>query len=116
MRPLEQILEEFIEACLKEEDSLKRGDSKTGNKQYRILKDIRRDLKSNPRYGIETLIPLLENPNSNVRLNAAFCLIPILPDKAKNVLMEIAAGRGSIAFNAQMTLLEWEKGNLKFDD
>lgn len=32
MRPLEQILKEYIDACIKEEDSMKRGDSKTGNK------------------------------------------------------------------------------------
>ena len=115
MRALEQILEEFIEACLKEEDSLKRGDSKTGNKQYRIIKDIRHDLKSNPNYGIEKLIPFLEHSSMNVRLHAAFCLIPVLPEQAKNVLMVVAEGRGIVAFNAQMTLSEWKKGNLKFD-
>jgi hypothetical protein len=43
-------------------------------------------------------------------------LIPILPERAKEVLQALAAGRGTIAFNAEMTLSEWEKGNLKFDD
>ncbi|AIF51852.1 DUF2019 domain-containing protein [Pelosinus sp. UFO1] len=115
MRALEQILEEFVEACLKQEDSLKRGDSKTGNKQYRIINDIRRDLKANPKYGIEKLIPFLEHSSANVRLNTAFCLIPLLPEQARNVLAIVAAGRGAVAFNAKMTLSEWEKGNLKFD-
>jgi len=115
MRKLEQILEEYIEACLKEEDSLKRGDSKTGNKQYRIIKNITRDLRSNPNYGLEKLIPFLEHPSANVRLTTAFTLIPILPKQAKEVLQVLAAGRGTIAFNAKMTLSEWEKGNLKFD-
>ncbi len=116
MRVLEKILEEFIGACLKQEDSIKRGDSKTGNKQYRIIQGIRRDLKENPNYGLEKLSPFLEHPSANVRLTTAFTLIPILPEQAKEVLQELAAGRGTIAFNAEMTLSEWEKGNLKFED
>ncbi|MBU2702606.1 HEAT repeat protein [Sporomusaceae bacterium BoRhaA] len=115
MRALEKILEEFVEACLKQEDSIKRGDSKTGNKQYRIIQGIRRDLKENPNYGLEKLIPFLEHSSANVRLTAAFTLIPILPEQAKTVLKALAIGRGTIAFNAEMTLAEWEKGNLKFD-
>jgi HEAT repeat protein len=116
MRALEKILEEFVEACLKQEDSIKRGDSKTVNKQYRIIQGIRSDLKKNPHYGLEKLIPFLEHPSANVRLSVAFTLIPILPERAKEVLQALAAGRGTIAFNAEMTLSEWEKGNLKFDD
>lgn len=116
MRPIEQILKEYVEACIKQEDSLKRGDSKTGNKQYRIINVIRRDLKANPQYGIEKLTPFLEHPNANVRLTTAFCLIPIMPRQARDVLVELAAGRrGLVAFNAEMTLSEWDKGNLKFD-
>lgn len=115
LRPLDQILKEYIEACIKQEDSLHRGDSKTGNKQYRIINSIRRDLKANPQYGIETLIPFLDHPNANVRLTTAFCLIPIIPDQARAVLVELSIGRGMVAFNAEMTLSEWDKGNLKFD-
>ena len=115
MRALEQILEEYVAACLKQEDSLNRGDSKTGNKQYRIIQDIRRDLKANSKYGIEKLIPFLDHSSANVRLTTAFCLIPILPEQVRKVLITLAAGRGSVAFNAEMTLSEWEKGNLKFD-
>ncbi|SCM78471.1 conserved hypothetical protein [uncultured Sporomusa sp.] len=115
MRPLELILEEFVEACIKQEDSIKKGDSKTGNKQYRIIENITRDLKSNPKYGLEQLTPFLEHSSANVRLNAATSLIPIFPEQAKNVLSILAEGRGMVAFNAEMTLSEWEKGNLKFD-
>lgn len=115
MRPLELILEEYIAACIKQEESLNRGDSKTGNKQYRIINNIIRDLKANPNYGLDKLIPFLEHQNANVMLTTAFCLIPMLPEQAKNVLVTLAAGRGLVAFNAEMTLSEWEKGNLKFD-
>ena len=83
MRNLAQILEEYIDACLKEEDSFKRGDSKTGNKQYRIIENIRRDIKANPQYGLEKLTPFLDHQSANVRLNTAFILIPTLPEQAK---------------------------------
>lgn len=115
MRPLDQILKEYIEACIKEEESLRRGDSKTGNKQYRIINSISRDLKTNLKYGIESLIPFLDHPNANVRLTTAFFLIPIMPEQVRTVLVELSAGRGTVAFNAEMTLSEWDKGNLKFD-
>jgi hypothetical protein len=115
MRTLEQILDEFLDACLKEEDSLSRGDAKTGNKQYRIIKKIRGNLKSNPEYGIEKLAPFLQHPSENVRLQTACSLLSIMPKQAKEVLLEVAASRGLVALNAQMTLSEWEKGNLKFD-
>lgn len=115
MRALDKILEEFVAACIKQEDSLEHGDSKTANKQYRIIQSIRRDLKANPLYGIEKLIPFLEHPSANVRLVAAFSLIPIIPEQAKAVLRALSAGRGLVSFSAEMILSEWEKGNLKFD-
>lgn len=115
MRPLEQILNEYLEACLKEEEALTKGDSKTGNKQFRMITKIDKDLKSNPEYGIEKLVVFLDHPSDNVRYNTAYSLIPIMPEKAKAVLEEVGSKKGLVALNARMTLSEWEKGKLKFD-
>ncbi|MDU4961608.1 MAG: DUF2019 domain-containing protein [Sporomusaceae bacterium] len=115
MRSLEKILEEYLDACLKQEDAQKRGDAKTYNKQQRIIQEKRKNLKSNNQYGLEKLEPFLEHPSSIVRLATAYSLIPIFPDKAKQVLISLAEVRGTTGFNAKMTLSEWEKGNLKFD-
>lgn len=41
-------------------------------------------------------------------------LIPVLPEKAENVLEALAFKRGNASFDAKMLLQEWRKGNLKF--
>lgn len=115
MRDLEKILEEYLSACIKNGESLDKGDSKNANKQFRILIKIENDLKSKQEYGREKLLPYLEHPNEYVRLHTASIVIPISPEKARDVLAELAKRRGTVAFTAEMTLSEWEKGNLKFD-
>lgn len=115
MRPLEKILSEYLEACMKGEDAQERGDFKTYNKQQRVIQKIRKELKSNSEYGLEKLSPFWEHQNNFVRLETAISLVPIQPERAKKVLLELSDTRGLTAFNAQMTLSEWEKGNLKFD-
>lgn len=59
---------------------------------------------------LKKTIPLLEHSNASVRLTTAFCLIPIMPEQARDVLVKLASGRGLVAFNAEMTLSEWDKG------
>ncbi|WP_019555679.1 DUF2019 domain-containing protein [Propionispira raffinosivorans] len=115
MRPLEKIIDEYIEACIKGEDAQERGDSKTYNKQQRVIQKIRKELKLNSEYGLEKLVPFFEHSNRFVRLETAISLVPIQPDRSKAVLLELSNTRGLTAFNAKMTLSEWEKGNLKFD-
>ena len=115
MRELEKIFEEYLSACIKNGKSLDKGDSKTANKQFRILINIKNDLKSNQKYGLAKLLPYLEYPNEYVRLHTASIVIPIAPEKAKDVLVELSKKRGNVGFTAKMTLSEWEKGNLKFD-
>ena len=112
MRPLAQILDEFLTACLVAEDAQNRGDSKTYNKQYRIKMKIRSDLKANPTYGLDKLLPFLEHENDYVRLAAAAHVMCIAAPKARKVLEELSKKRGIDAFNASMFLSEWDKGNI----
>lgn len=115
MRNLEKILEEYLNACIKNGEYLDKGDSKNANKQFRIILKIENDLKSKHEFGLEKLLSYLEHPSAYVRLHTATIVIPISPEKAKDVLTELSKGRGTVAFTAEMTLSEWEKGNLKFD-
>jgi len=115
MRDLEKILEEYLSACIKNGKYLDKGDPKNANKQFRILVNIKTDLNSNQGYGLDKLLPYLEFPNEYVRLHTASIVIPIAPERAKDVLGELSQKRGNIGFTAKMTLSEWEKGNLKFD-
>jgi len=59
------------------------------------------------------LTRLLNSENENVRLWAATHLLPTNEFEAKKVLQELALKPGFNAFSAEMTLKEWEKGNLK---
>ncbi|MBU2703248.1 HEAT repeat protein [Sporomusaceae bacterium BoRhaA] len=115
MRPLEKIINEYLESCIKGEDAQERGDSKMYNKQQRIIQKIRKELKSNSEYGLEKLMPFLEHQSTFVRLETAISLVPVQPERAKQVLLELIDTRGLTAFNAKMTLSEWKNGNLKFD-
>ena len=78
VRTLEKIIQEYINTCLKSDESLETGDYKTGNKGYKIIQKIRKELKSNPDYGIEKLEHLLEHSNDYVKLTTAFSFLSII--------------------------------------
>lgn len=115
MRTLDKIIEDYVNACLKRDVAQEQGDYKTGNKCFKIIQKIRKELKSNVDYGIVKLEHLLEYPNDYVRIETATSFLPINTQKAEEVLREIADRRGLNAFTAKMTLEEWHKGNIKID-
>jgi hypothetical protein len=115
VRALETIIEEYANACLKCDEAQDLADYKTGNKNFKIIQKIRKELKLNPENGIEKLEHLLEHPNDYVRLETATSFLPINTEKAEKILNDIASKRGLNSFTAKMTLEEWHKGNLKFD-
>lgn len=115
MSGLEKMLFEYVNACIKAEEAQENGDSKNFNKQHRVIQKIRKELKENQEYGIEKLLPYLEHLSPFVRLETAFSVIPVAPERAKKVLNQLKEIRGLTGYSAEMTLTEWEKGNLKFD-
>lgn len=115
MKKLEKILLDYESACIKGEEAQGKGDSKNSNKQYRVIQKIRKELKENPEYGIDKLLPYLEHPSPFVRLKTAFSVIPVAPERAKEVLTQLKEIRGLTGYSAETTLSEWKKGNLKFD-
>lgn len=115
MSGLEKMLFEYVNACIKAEEAQEKGDSKNFNKQHRVIQKTRKELKENQEYGIEKLLPYLEHLSPFVRLETAFSVIPVAPERAKKVLNQLKKIRGLTGYSAEMTLSEWEKGNLKFD-
>ena len=113
---MNQELNEFVNACLKEYEYQCLGDSKNGNKQGKILISICIELRNQNR--LYELSHLLEHNHPQVRFRAAEILLISFPDKAEKVLEELSALRGlefgNIGFVSRMTLQEWRKGNLKF--
>lgn len=69
MRQSKDIIEEFVNACIKNGDALEEGDAKTANKQHRIIEKIRKELKSDKGYGLSKLVPLLGHINDTVAQN-----------------------------------------------
>lgn len=105
-------LKKFVEACIAKGEAEELGDSKTGNKQYKVISKVYMALKENNR--ITELLVLLNHENPYVRLWAAGYTLQILDSRAESVLEELSLLRGLIGFNSKMTLSEWRKGNLKF--
>jgi hypothetical protein len=62
---------------------------------------------------ISELSSLLNSENENVRLWAATHTLRTNEAEAKRILHDLAGKSGLNAFSAEMTLSEWEKGNLK---
>lgn len=106
-------LNKFVNACTLKGEYEEIGDSKNGNKQYKIIHSIYLLLKKENR--LEELIELLDHENPYVRSWAAGYTLQIFPLRAEKILEELTDIKSKpVGFNAEMTLREWRKGNLKF--
>ena len=114
MQNISDVVEVFVEASIKYGLAQEEGNSNMMNKQSRIIIRLRKELKKNSESGLKQLKPLLAHENDYVKLTVASSLIPLIPKEAENTLKELAMKRGLLGFEAQMTLQEWKKGNLKF--
>lgn len=85
------------------------------NEAYQLVTNIVRELR---RRGVEAqraLRPLLENGDLNVCVMAASHALEFAPSDGEGALERIAGGpRGVARLNAEMTLLQWRKGALRF--
>lgn len=113
---MNQELEKFVNACLKEYEYQSKGDSRNGNKQGKIIISICVQLKNENR--LHELLGLLDHEHPQVRFRAAERTLLSFPDRAEKVLEDLTILRGiefgQIGFVSQITLREWKKGNLKF--
>jgi hypothetical protein len=106
-------LNKFVNACTLKGEYEEIGDSKNGNKQYKTIHSIYLLLKKENR--LDELIGLLDHENPYVRSWAAGYTLQISPLRAEKILEELADIKSKpVGFNAEMTLREWRKGNLKF--
>ena len=108
---VDNALEYFREAAAIHGEATESGNYKLGNKNYDlIVKSIDYLIKES---AIDHLLKFLDDPNISVRVWAAAYLLPIYEKEALNTLLSIMQGNGIIAGNAQITIQEWKKGNLK---
>jgi hypothetical protein len=114
MSELEKLIQTLVQESIKQEEATLVGDSKVMNKQYAKIKKVRESLRSIGDIAFNNIISLLSHENSYVRYNASFVIMPFFPEEAKKTLVEISKLNSSIGFTAEMTLREWDRGNLKF--
>ncbi|HEY9061487.1 MAG TPA: DUF2019 domain-containing protein [Pseudobacteroides sp.] len=114
MCELEKLIQTLVQESIKQEEATLVGDSNMMNKQYAKIRKIRESLRRIGNIAFSDIISLLSHENSYVRYNASFVIIPFFPEEAKKTLVEISKLNSSIGFTAEMTLREWDKGNLEF--
>lgn len=110
-KSIEAALLDLEIAATKHAEATEQGDHKTGNKNYTVISNVITFLKEQNE--MERLSVFLNNSSEGVRLWAATYLLPVNEQQAIGVLEEIAKGSGICSFNADITLSEWRKGDLK---
>ncbi len=104
-------IEKFVNACIEKGRLEELGDSKSGNKYYKVIRSVYERLRDSGR--LIELTTLLEHENPYVRLWASSYVLQIVPKKAEEALEKLSAIKGVMAgFSAKITLQEWKKGNL----
>jgi hypothetical protein len=106
-----KIVSDFEIFCIKNDEAAKESKPKLSNKYARKIINSYLQLKELGK--TSELSKLLNSDNDNVRLWAATHTLPTNEVEAKRVLQELASNSGLNAFSAEMTLKEWNQGNLK---
>lgn len=109
-------LKVFEECAIIRGAAIMDGDSKTANKYYSILNKALVYLYEHD--SLALLYPFLSHEDFNVRLVAAYALLPLNEKESKEVLLEIANGDyriyGIQGLSAERTLKLWESGEIYF--
>lgn len=107
----DEALNVFISSSINQAKATEEGDYKTGNKNYDKIVVVAKYLKDN-NYLLD-LEKLLEHENVGVRIWASTYLLEVAENEAKQSLLSIK--RMNIphhSFTAEITLEEWNSGNL----
>ena len=114
IRSVEDALKTIEDSAILRGIATMNGDSKTGNKYVSVQNRALIYLYEHD--SLAALQPLLSHDDFNVRLYAAYALLPLFETKCKNVLLNIANGDYKIygiqGLNAEMTLKAWESGEI----
>ena len=111
IKDIETSLALFEESAVKHANATEQGNYKVANKCYaNIIKAIN-FLKEKDE--IEILVKCLNHPSIGVRNWAATYLLPFREKEAIKILEETIEKGDIHSLNAETTLSEWRKGNLK---
>lgn len=111
---IQDLIEGFADAVKTSAHHRFSGRPRRANKAFDRSVEIVNELRSRGPDALSALLPLLAHAEPEVRLGAAARALRFAPEVAKPVLKELAVGPQSLLrFEAEMTLAEYEKGNLR---
>jgi hypothetical protein len=111
IKDLKNALELFEDAAKEHAIATERGDYIAANKNYvKIIASVTFLKGEN---ALDSLLPFLNNESVGVRIWASTYILPKHEKVGIKVLKEIMKQGGIHSLNAEMTLSEWKKNNLK---
>ena len=102
---------EFVQAALARSRWLRQGDANKAGREYQKLRGITQKLRALHDRGEQVFKRIAGSQDAEVRILGAAGLLAVDEAFATIVLQKIMQGRDkSIAFDAEMTLKEWQSG------
>lgn len=89
----QQLVQQFLSYALLQDAAERRENVFEYNRLYQGMEAVERELKSRSGDQRQALIPLCHHPNVQVRLAAAFAILAIEPNLARQTLEKISRGR-----------------------
>jgi uncharacterized protein DUF2019 len=112
LKDLGAALQDYKRSAHDHKEASTHGEPDRGNRAYKEMIQALEAIQTHGDAGRQALVSLLKDEDLGVRISAAAHLLKTDPDKAKPVLEEAARKPGLLAFNAKMTLREYERGHL----
>ena len=114
MTSIEKLVQQFAESTAAQTDIMLK-DPKKGNKYAKQRARAFELLRSLGNEGRDALVPLMHEGRDDVREMAAVYLLRHRHDEARQVLEDLAQGKGLVAFGANQALKRWEEGTWQLD-
>ena len=113
MSEINNLMEEMVDMVIKRGNELTSpdGTAKKANQYFDKILVLVNKMKKMEGYA-ENMKNLLNHENDYVKLKAAFELLPIYTKEAEHVLFMLSQKRGLVAFDAELALERWQKGEL----
>jgi hypothetical protein len=87
---VEQLVEQFTTMALEQDNALLEDEIGKYNRLYDKMEELEQELKERDDDQRRLLLPLIDHPNSEVRLKAAIATLSIDPEAARQALQHIS--------------------------
>ena len=109
-----RLVEMYRDAAKQHGEATETGDHKTANKSADLISEVYAELRRRGADAQRTLLPLLTDPASGVRLWSASHALEFAPEQGEALLKKFASRETFLGSSAEMTLNEWRAGRLRF--